>query len=331
MLKFLFFLFLSLSLSSLDKIIYILPHVGDHTKVFIDYTLYPQESGKFFYLLKKVLEKEGYKVEVLSENIDFEKATAIITFNDNYFSQLLAHFPREKRLHFIFEPPVVMREFYDKNLTKVFGKIFVMFDDLIDNQYYFKFHYPQPRLKMMENRPSFHQKKLCAMIATNKCFNHPKELYRERFKIVDFILKKRKYLDLDLFGKYWPKYPFYKGEISEKWDVLKNYRFSFCYENMKNQFGYITEKIFDCFVSGCVPIYWGASNITDYVPKECFIDRRNFESTEEVFNFIKNMDENEYETYLLAIQKFLSSPQAHLFSIEYLIQTIVDEIKLIDR
>ena len=34
--------------------------------------------------------------------------------------------------------------------------------------------------------------------------------------------------------------------------------------------GYITEKIFDSFFAGVVPIYWGAENITDYVPKSLY-------------------------------------------------------------
>ena len=41
---------------------------------------------------------------------------------------------------------------------------------------------------------------------------------------------------------------------------------------MRNVNGYVTEKIFDAFKAGCVPVYWGAENITKYVPAECFID-----------------------------------------------------------
>ena len=30
--------------------------------------------------------------------------------------------------------------------------------------------------------------------------------------------------------------------------------------------GYITEKIFDCFLARSVPVYWGPGNIADHVP-----------------------------------------------------------------
>lgn len=29
---------------------------------------------------------------------------------------------------------------------------------------------------------------------------------------------------------------------------------------------YVTEKVYDAFVAGCVPIYWGAPNIHDFIP-----------------------------------------------------------------
>ena len=45
---------------------------------------------------------------------------------------------------------------------------------------------------------------------------------------------------------------------------------------MRDVLGYITEKIFDSFAAWCVPVYWGASNVTDYIPEGCFIDRRKF-------------------------------------------------------
>ena len=47
----------------------------------------------------------------------------------------------------------------------------------------------------------------------------------------------------------------------------------------------VSEKIFDCFAAGNVPIYWGASNVTDYIPEDCFIDMRSFSSFEELYQF----------------------------------------------
>lgn len=36
-------------------------------------------------------------------------------------------------------------------------------------------------------------------------------------------------------------------------------------ENSLSQ-DYVTEKVYDAFVAGCVPIYWGAANIAHFIP-----------------------------------------------------------------
>ena len=76
-----------------------------------------------------------------------------------------------------------------------------------------------------------------------------------------------------------------------------------------------------------MPVYWGASNIADYVPKEAFIDRRGFGSDEELFAHLKAIGRAEYESYLAAAQNFFSSPEAQRFSSENFVQTVLDEIR----
>lgn len=29
---------------------------------------------------------------------------------------------------------------------------------------------------------------------------------------------------------------------------------------------YVTEKVYDALTAGCIPTYWGASNVADYIP-----------------------------------------------------------------
>ncbi|MBK9187301.1 MAG: hypothetical protein IPM78_14090 [Moraxellaceae bacterium] len=40
----------------------------------------------------------------------------------------------------------------------------------------------------------------------------------------------------------------YRGKVEHKRDVLLNTRYAICYENVRDLSGYITEKIFDCFL-----------------------------------------------------------------------------------
>ena len=90
--------------------------------------------------------------------------------------------------------------------------------------------------------------------------------------------------------------------------------------------GYITEKIFDCFFAGCVPVYWGAPNITEHIPQNCFIDRRKFKSHEELYSYIKNMPENEYQTIQMNIENYLFSEKAEPYRAETFANTIVEHI-----
>jgi hypothetical protein len=117
-------------------------------------------------------------------------------------------------------------------------------------------------------------------------------------------------------------YKNYRGTVTCPRECLKHYRFCICYENMRDVRGYITEKLFNCLISYCVPIYWGASNITDYVPEGCFIDRRAFTDYETLYQYLKQMSAAEYARYLENIVQFLQSPAALKFTPESVWQCV---------
>ena len=50
------------------------------------------------------------------------------------------------------------------------------------------------------------------------------------------------------------------GNIDNKVEWLKSYKFNLCFENSSYP-GYLTEKLFDAFMAGCVPIYWGDTSL----------------------------------------------------------------------
>jgi hypothetical protein len=56
--------------------------------------------------------------------------------------------------------------------------------------------------------------------------------------------------------------------------IYSQYKFIICFENSKTD-GYVTEKIFNVFLSGSIPIYDGAPNITDYIVPGSFIQYDN--------------------------------------------------------
>ena len=123
-------------------------------------------------------------------------------------------------------------------------------------------------------------------------------------------------------------FPSWKGTVKFKSDVLSRAKFYYCYENVKGLPNYITEKIFDCFLSGCVPIYWGASNVQEYIPSNCFIDRRLFGSTAEVHDYLLSITPEEYLQFQVNITDFLRSENAYLFSVDNFVTRIADSIAL---
>ena len=101
--------------------------------------------------------------------------------------------------------------------------------------------------------------------------------------------------------------------MKHKWDVYPHYRFGSCYENIRGEPGYVSEKIFDCMRAGCVPIYWGASNIQEYVDPEIFVDRTQFKSEADLARFLLEMSEHEWQRYREAARDYLAGERFAAF------------------
>jgi hypothetical protein len=110
--------------------------------------------------------------------------------------------------------------------------------------------------------------------------------------------------------------------------VYSKAKFAYCYENVADLPDYITEKIFDAFFSGCVPIYWGSNTIQDYIPSTCYIDRTQFKSTQEVHQYLLGISEERHHEYQSEISRFLLGSAAHRFDTQTYASTIIHKISL---
>lgn len=254
------------------------------------------------------------------------------------------------------EPETVTRRGWSKEDHSIYDAVFTWYDDWVDNEKYFKFN-----VFHIEDPPEItslsHKNKFCVLIAGNKRSTHPQELYSERIRTIRWF-EKNYPNDFDLFGYDWdelifpidiplvsrlnskkiswfrkslfklttPHFPSWGGVVKDKRPVLARYWFCICYENMRDVPGYVFEKIFDCFYSGTVPVYWGGSNVCDIIPSNCFIDRRQFKTHEELYKFLKNISETQYFEYLENVSTFLKSPNANSFSAQYFSETIIKQI-----
>lgn len=98
--------------------------------------------------------------------------------------------------------------------------------------------------------------KLISVITSNKAFT------RGHQNRLDFVMKLKQHFGdrIDIYGRGF-------NSFNDKWDVLKDYKYHIAIENTSDNY-YWTEKLSDCYLSGCFPIYYGCKNINDYFPDE---------------------------------------------------------------
>ncbi len=247
----------------------------------------------------------------------------------NFHAWKMIFLNRRKNILICFEPPIVNPFDYMKIFHPFFTKIYTWNDDLVDNKKIFKILSFQSSTGWNTSIKEFKKKKFLVLINSNKEPFFPfkilsqfgRELYSERIKAIDFFEEKipDKFY---LYGRGWnkrkkynlteivcgfKKHFTYKGAVENKWETLSNFKYCICFENMRDINGYITEKILDCFKAKCVPIYWGAPNIEKYIPKDCFIDFRDFGCDyEKLLNFLNSIDETKYNQYINNIEKLLA-------------------------
>lgn len=294
----------------------------------------PHEYGDLSHplmLLKKRLADHDYHLKIIADEKEIIDPPAFIMgFNMTpLLFDLMQKYSREKNVLFVWEPPVVMPYNYHRNFPYFFSAIFTWDDTALDNKTYVKMLPPQSSLTMIENRVDFDNKKLCTLINGYHVYDHPAELYSERVKAIEFF-EHLPMNDFDFYGRDWQPgcYKNYRGPIDNKLACLNTYKFCICYENMRGGRGYITEKIIDCFIAGCVPVYLGPDNITDYIPASCFIDRRKFATYDELYDFLKKITRTEYEQYIQSIQAFLGSYKAQFFSANHFVDTILTTLRI---
>ena len=131
---------------------------------------------------------------------------------------------------------------------------------------------------------NFSDKKFC-LIATNLSGGHNEIKY-------EIINKLKEIGQCDTIDMY-------KNEISNKscyhslelLNVFNKYKFVFVCENSLGS-GYITEKIFNCLLARCIPIYYGCKDVENFIDKDCFI------------NMYLDIQNKKYEDNMIKINKF---------------------------
>ena len=228
----------------------------------------------------------------------------------------------DKMVLFLSEPESVVPENYPVNDHRNFRYVFTWSTKLLnyDQNRYKTFTIPAHFSSNVSHNIDFANKKLLVDISGNKCSKHPRQLYSARRSDIQFF-ERNIPNHFDLYGFGWGdkrsydkhSYTSYRGIVESKKEVLQRYKFALCYENILEESNYISNRIFDIFAAGCVPIYWGGRYISEFVWPSTFVNRADFRSCEDLVKYIVSMNERQHTSYLNDIQNYLTSSNAKQF------------------
>ncbi|NTW31058.1 MAG: hypothetical protein HGB12_00215 [Bacteroidetes bacterium] len=301
-------------------------NVGD--KIFNpDSYLIGENLGYPIICLKNILNKKGIEIHTADYFNRFEDIDAMIYLDhltgfENSLKSIRKDYPHIKHYLLIMENEIIKPDNYDKNNHNLYDKCFTWNDYFVDGERIIKYCIGNKLQNIMLS--TFEEKeKLACMICGNKMVNHPKELYSERLKAIEFF-ENNYPEDFDLYGFGWDKdkHKCYKGMVKTKTDIYSKYKFAFCYENAKEIEGYVTEKIWDVLMSGTIPIYYKTKELPDSI----YVDICKFDNYQELYNYMKNMTKNDYELFINNIKDYLNSEEVKRYSGEYFAKTIIDNI-----
>lgn len=158
-------------------------------------------------------------------------------------------------------------------------------------------------------------------------------LYRQRLRLITAFAD---HDGFDLWGVGWDRpipgvsrsdgalvRSVYRGSSPDKIVTLGDYRFALCIENTRFP-GYVSEKIFDAFRAGTIPVYLGAPDIVSYLPPSSFIDAEAFADTSLLVRRLLEVTPSEADQMLDAGASFLTSGGFQRFTDQHFITTMMD-------
>jgi len=130
---------------------------------------------------------------------------------------------------------------------------------------------------------------------------------KKNFCVAPFSAIKQNRIDyFNLLSSYKPitgfGIPFGNGDterkIIKKYNFISNFKFCMAFENT-NKLGYITEKLFQAKLCGCIPIYWGNYFCKNDFNEKSFINVLDWSDPKEFLEYISLIDQNKdlYESF----------------------------------
>jgi hypothetical protein len=235
-----------------------------------------------------------------------------------------------KKILMIYEPDMLIPGNWDKEYHWRFDRVLTWNDELLDNVKYFKNNFTTDfdldNLNVTEEE--FNSRKMMFIMNTVKNNPHPDCLYGHRVFASQFFTREALF-DFDIYGRGWDirMFPNYRGHVQNKMETMRKYKFCLAYENCRHSVGYVTEKMLDCIAAGVVPVYYGAPNVKEHIPSECFIDVTMTDDYVRILNIMKEMTYERYTRYLDAMKEFVQSSKSEQFKNEFFVNNMINHIR----
>ena len=321
-------------------------YIDPFSKAYYEDRLFDQSNRKLnrddslapFNRLREVIEQRGSNVHTADylpqhENLQPTSDYYSLGVLEN-FEHLRTRYDVRLRAFVIFEPPVVDPRLYKvlPELTAAFERVYVHNVDGdgyslkgVNQSRLRKLYWPQPHKDVLTDFWT-REKRMRQVVMINgnhKPASYNGELYSRR---IEALAGLSQFGAVVMYGRGWQRWwsrssmwlPYwrhrrtlmsiYRGECVSKYLVLSQYVFALCFENMAMK-GYITEKIFDCLYCGTIPLYLGATDISDLIPVNAYIDCRKFASWKEMHEKVMGMCDAEVSAMRTAGREFIQSSQ----------------------
>ena len=126
---------------------------------------------------------------------------------------------------------------------------------------------------------------------------------RHRLAVTYFAIRQGTLPNLaSVYGNLFFKYPRSLGFVSDKHEVLKNSKFSLVIENSDT---YVSEKLFDSIINGCIPVYFGPKLSVVGLPDDVAIQYDGPDS--KISQYLEEISEVDIQYRLHAMSQFLNS------------------------
>jgi len=105
---------------------------------------------------------------------------------------------------------------------------------------------------------------------------------------------------------------------------MKDYMFSVAIENSSVP-NYFTEKILDCFLCGCVPVYWGCTNIEKFFNPRGIIKFQN--AAELKTKILPKLSKQKYKEMRSAVQENFETAKKYAIHTDWIYDNILIGVK----